>query len=95
MDFCQASKSPPIFIVENFLVLNGLKSGPHFLRMDQGGELWRSNELIEVAAAAGYAIEPTGSNAASVRFWSATLVHVVYLKNRLYHKALCMTPHEA
>jgi hypothetical protein len=23
------------------------------------------------------------------------LVHAVYLKNRLYHKALCMTPHEA
>jgi hypothetical protein len=29
------------------------------------------------------------------RFWSAALVHAVYLKNRLYHKALCMTPHEA
>jgi hypothetical protein len=28
-------------------------------------------------------------------FWSAALVHAVYLKNRLYHKALCMTPHEA
>jgi hypothetical protein len=29
------------------------------------------------------------------RFWSAALVHAVYLKNRLYHKALCTTPHEA
>jgi hypothetical protein len=33
--------------------------------MDQGDELWRSNEFREVASAAGYAIEPTGSDAAS------------------------------
>jgi hypothetical protein len=96
-------------------------SGPRYLRMDQGGELWRSNELRDVAFAAGYDFEPTGSDAASEngkvkqangtfgamvrcllysaglhpRFWSAALVHTVYLKNRLYHKALCMTPHEA
>jgi hypothetical protein len=89
--------------------------------MDQGGEVWRLNQLREDAAAAGYAMEPTGSNAASengkvdrpngtfdamVRcllysaglselFWSSALVHAVYLKNRLYHKALCQTPHEA
>jgi hypothetical protein len=89
--------------------------------MDQGGELWRSNELRDVDFAAGYDFEPTGSNAASEngkverasgtfgamvrcllysaglhpRFWSSALVHAVYLKNRLYHKALCMTPHEA
>jgi hypothetical protein len=31
----------------------------------------------------------------SARFWSAALVHAVYLKNHLYHKALYMTPHEA
>jgi hypothetical protein len=119
--FCQASKSPPIFIIERFLASNGLKSGPRYLRMDQGGELWRSNELRDVAFAAGYDFEPTGSYAASEngkverangtfgamvrcllysaglhpRFWSAALVHAFYLKNRLYHKALCMTPHEA
>jgi hypothetical protein len=28
-------------------------------------------------------------------FWSAELIHAVYLKNRLYHKALFMTPKEA
>jgi hypothetical protein len=28
-------------------------------------------------------------------FWYAALVQAVYMKNRLYHKALCMTPHEA
>jgi hypothetical protein len=43
--FCQASKSPPIFIIERFLALNGPKSGPRYLCMDQGGALWRSNEL--------------------------------------------------
>jgi hypothetical protein len=77
--------------------------------------------LREVAAASGYVIEPTRSDAAynngkverpngtfgamvqcllcsvglSSRFWSAALVHVVYLKNRLYHKALYMTLYEA
>jgi hypothetical protein len=33
--------------------------------MNQGGELWCSNQLRYVAAAAGYAMEPTGSGAAS------------------------------
>jgi hypothetical protein len=108
--FCQASKSPPIFIIERFLASNCLKSGPRYLCMYQVGELWRLNELWDVAFAAGYDFEPTGSDAASQngkiiwalysaglhpRFWSAALVHAVYLKNCLYHKALCMTPHEA
>jgi hypothetical protein len=31
--------------------------------MDQGGELWRSKLIRDVAAKAGYAIEPTGSDA--------------------------------
>jgi hypothetical protein len=119
--FCQDSKSSPIVIIESFLVLNGLKSGPRYLRIDQGGKFWRSNKLPDVAFAAGYAFEPTGSDAVSEngkverangtfgamvrcllysaglhpRFWSAALVHTVYLKNGLYHKALCMTLHEA
>jgi hypothetical protein len=89
--------------------------------MDQGGELWRLNELIEVAAVAGYAIEPTRSAAVSeninverpndtfgvmvqcllysaglsAKFWYSALVHAVYVKNHLYHKALCMTPYKA
>jgi hypothetical protein len=33
--------------------------------MNQGGEHWRSNQLQEIAAAAGYAMEPTRSNATS------------------------------
>jgi hypothetical protein len=63
--FCQTSKSPPIFIIERFLAIHGLKTGPIFFHMNQGGELWRSNQLREVAIAAGYAMEPTGSYAAS------------------------------
>jgi hypothetical protein len=63
--FCQASKSPPIFIIKRFLALNGIKSGPRYLHMDQGGELWRSNELRDISFAAGYYFEPTGSYAAS------------------------------
>jgi hypothetical protein len=63
--FCQGSQLPPIFIIERFLASNGLKSGPRYLRMDQGGELCRSNELRGVAFAAGYYFEQTGSDAAS------------------------------
>jgi hypothetical protein len=63
--FVKASKLPPIFIIERFLALNGLKSGPRYLRMDHDGDLWRSNELRDVAFAAWYDFEPTGSDAAS------------------------------
>jgi hypothetical protein len=35
--FFQPSKSPPIHILERFLEVNGLKDGPRFLCMDQGG----------------------------------------------------------
>jgi hypothetical protein len=70
--------------------------------------------------AAGYIIEPTGSNSAwqngkverlngtfgvmvrclryraglSAKFWSAALIHAVYLKNRLFHKAIGRTPYK-
>jgi hypothetical protein len=119
--FCQASKSPPIFIIKRFLSLHGLKTGPRFLCMNQGGKLWRFNQLWEVAASAGYAMEPTGSDAASKKdklerpngtfdtmvrcllysanlsaiFWSDAVFQMVYLKNRLYHKASRQTPYEA
>jgi hypothetical protein len=63
--FCRASKSTPFFIIEHFLALNGLKLGPILLRMDQGDGIWRSKQLREVDAAAGYVMEPTGSDAAS------------------------------
>jgi len=63
--FCQQSKSPPTEILDSFLKSSGLKDGPRSLRMDQGGELARSSEIGRVAAANGYVIEPTGSDAAS------------------------------
>jgi hypothetical protein len=34
------------------------------------------------------------SDGLSATFWSAALVHAVYLKNRLFHKALQKTPYE-
>jgi hypothetical protein len=62
--FCQPSKSPPVSILERFLAVHGLKEGPIFLHMDQGGELWGSAQLRDIANAAGYIIEPTGSDSA-------------------------------
>jgi hypothetical protein len=88
--------------------------------MDQGGELWGSAQLQDIANAAGYIIKPTGSDSAwqngkvkrlngtfgvmvicilysaglSAKFWSAALIHTVYLENRLYHKSIGMTPYE-
>jgi hypothetical protein len=54
-----------MFIIERFLALCGLKIGPIFIRMDQACELWRSNQLREVATTSGCAMGPTGSDAAS------------------------------
>jgi hypothetical protein len=118
--FCQPSKSPPVSILERLLAVHGLKEGPRFLRMDQGGELWGSAQLRDIANASGYIIEPTGSDPSwqngkveclngtfgvmvrcllysaglSVKFRSTTLIHAVYLNNRLYHKAIGKTPYE-
>jgi hypothetical protein len=118
--FCKPSKSPPVLILERFVAIHGLKDGTRFLRMDQGGELWGSTQLRDIANAVGYIIEPTGYNSVwqngkverlndtfgimvrcllyssglSATFWSAALIHPVYLKNRSYHKAIGMTPCE-
>jgi hypothetical protein len=88
--------------------------------MDQGGELWGSDQLRDVVHAADYVIEPTVSNSAwqngkverfndtfrvmvryllysaglSATFLPTALIHAVYLKNRLYHKAIGKTPYE-
>jgi hypothetical protein len=102
------------------LAVHGLKEGPRSLRMNQGGELWGSDQLRYIAHAADYVIEPTGSDLAwkngkveclngtfgvmvrcllysaglSSKFWSAALIHAVYLKNRLYHKEIGKTHYE-
>jgi hypothetical protein len=43
--FLTASKDPPCDIVTRFLKTFGLKSVYRSLRMDQGGELWRSSAV--------------------------------------------------
>jgi hypothetical protein len=60
--FPTASKDPPCNIVKAFLEKFGLKCGYRGLRMDQGGELWRSAALRAIVAEAGYGMEPTGSD---------------------------------
>jgi hypothetical protein len=106
--------------LELFLAVHGLKDGPRFLRMDQGGELWGSAQLRYIANTEGYIIEPTGFDSAWhngkveylngtfglmvrcllyssglwAKLWSPALIHAVYLKNRLYHKAIGMTPYK-
>mgnify|MGYP006166984397 FL=1 len=44
------------------MLQNGLPNGYRALRLDQGGELWRSAALRDVTANAGYIMEPTGSD---------------------------------
>jgi hypothetical protein len=63
--FCRPSKAPPVQILRKFPQHYGLKSGPLFLRTEQGGELWNSHDLRGVADDANYVVEPTGSDAAS------------------------------
>ena len=60
--FLTTSKAPPIDLVKTFLLQNGLPTGYRALRLDQGGELWRSAALRDVTANAGYIMEPTGSD---------------------------------
>jgi hypothetical protein len=60
----------------------------------------------DAASKNGKVERPNGTFGAMVRcllysaglsaiFWSSALVHVVYVKNRLYHKAFYQTPYEA
>ena len=63
--FPTVSKAPPDELLDSFLAKHGLTEGSRFLRMDQGGELWRSALIRAVAARHGYDIEPTGSDSAN------------------------------
>ena len=60
--FLTASKAPPIDHVSSFLKAFGLPSGYRAVRVDQGGELWRSADFKAVVAQAGYSLEPTGAD---------------------------------
>jgi hypothetical protein len=55
--------APPIHILKRFLEANGLKDGPRFLRMYQGGEMWQSKMIYGITAKSGYDIDITGSDA--------------------------------
>ena len=63
--FTTSNKLPPIEIVRN--LLNKFKSkNPHrTIRVDQGGELGRSDKFINMVTECGFLIEPTGSDASS------------------------------
>ena len=60
--FLTSSKSPPVDILCEFLAKQGLKDSYRAIRVDQGGELWRSNELCKVVLEAKYVMEPTGND---------------------------------
>ena len=110
--FLTATKSPPVDIVHKFLTTFGLRDGYRALRVDQGGELWRSDCLTHCyfhswlvilwnPLAVTVRIKMGKLNASMAHlvswsarsllysaglppaYWSAALVHAVYLKNRL------------
>jgi hypothetical protein len=105
--FLTASKEPPIAICLAFLHNFGNTRG--IIRMDQGGELARSNGFITAMLKdCGYVVERTGADSPSqngsaeifnntlavkvqtllygsglpAKFWSAALLHSVFLQNR-------------
>jgi hypothetical protein len=117
--FLTVSKAPPTAVLDTFLASNKLLTGPRFIRMDQGGELWRSDDIRDVCIKHQYVAEPTGSDSPSQngkverlngtygvmvramlyssglhpKFWSAAVIHAVYLKNRHVHSATGDTPY--
>ena len=62
--FLTSSKSPPINIVNEFLITHGLADGG-FVRTDQGGELAGSLAFLTACGDHHYKSEPTGSDTPS------------------------------
>ncbi len=120
--FLTRSKSPPLDIVRLFLQTFGCDwNVGGFIRCNQGGELARSQALVDMALTEfGYKVEPTGANSLSQngqaekcnntfaittcallygvalepKYWSAALLHEVYLHNRCVHSRTGITPFE-
>ena len=118
--FNTSSKQPPI--QEAQLILSKFKStNPHrTVRVDQGGELGKSDAFKTMIGEHGFSLEITGSDASAQNgiverpnrtfgqmmrcllhsaelgpeYWSFALQHAVYIKNRLPHTAITMTPFE-
>jgi hypothetical protein len=65
--FNTTSKEPPVNILNMFLTRHGLqdKNMPRSIRVDQGGEYARSEELCKIVSKHGYVVEPTGSDTPS------------------------------
>jgi dUTP pyrophosphatase len=118
--FTTDSKVPPIKIAQK--VLNKFKStNPHrTVRVDQGGELGKSQAFKNMVAEEKFSLELTGSDASAQNstaknpnkvfgqmmrcmlhsaelgpeYWSWALAHAVYIKNRLPHHTIKISPYE-
>jgi len=62
--FLTKTKAPPLKILKTFLQEHGTTQHVRkTIRIDQGGELWASQEFRRVAMEANYLVEPTGAGA--------------------------------
>ena len=119
--FLTSSKVPPIEAAR--MVLEKFKSdNPNrTVRVDQGGELGKSEAFQDMVGKANFTLETTGSEASAQNgmaerpnrtfghmmrcllhnaelgpeFWSYALMHAVYIKNRIPHASIKMSPYEA
>ena len=55
-----ASKAPPVEWLNNWLASNSPDCAGKYVRMDGGGELGRSRDVLRTFANFGYTVEPTG-----------------------------------
>ena len=60
--FLTKTKQVPLHALTAVLTRNGLSNGYRAVRVDQGGELWRSATFRKAVDGAGYVVEPTGSD---------------------------------
>ena len=60
--FLTKTKQVPLDAFTAVLDRNGLKTGHRAIRVDQGGELWRSASFRQAVHTAGYVLEPTGAD---------------------------------
>ena len=58
-----ATRPPPVDFLNRWLVLHGLPSDvpDKYVRLDQGGDLGRCEEVVTLFQQAGYSVEPTAS----------------------------------
>lgn len=60
--FLTVSKSPPCDYIDSFLARNKHEDGIRSIHVNQGGELWRADELQQIVHHHHYVMEPTGSD---------------------------------